>query len=625
MKKRYLFIIVLIIYFIFPFTAFAENIPAKITSEFLNVRSGAGTKYDLQGSLIFGTDVTIVDYNASKTWAKIVFDSGKEGWVSSSYLLKINEVVATDEAYCNQLVSAGFDSTYCPYLTYLHQKHPTWTFTPLVTNLEWSSVLDGEEGLNYVQSTNDAYRANDTLMEAPGWYTANQTVNAYFLDPRNFLSEEFIFMFEDLSYNSTYHNLETVREIVSGTRYSEYAEFIMNAGTTYKVSPVHLAARMVQEGSSTSGGEFEWEGQTYKGYYNFFNIGAYGSNPALRGLAYAAGLLNNTKYGIPWNSPQKAIDGGAMYLANGYITTGQNNLYLQKFNTNPNANSKLYTHQYMTNIMAPTSEASDVYYSYEEGNLLESSFNFLIPVYKNMTVTKQPSSLSNNNYLHSITVNSNSIPGFDEDILTYKFYVTNDITSVTINALAASENATISGTGTISLTGETTNLNVVVTAQNGTTRTYTISVIKVSDTSTVSDIISKLDVRLNGDILSGIKVDTNIVALNNSIKKTSPSATVTFRNSSGNIISEGILRTGDKVTIKTLANDEKTFIIAVNGDVSGDGAITILDLLKVQKHLLKSAVLTGANLTAADVNKDSVVNLVDLLKVQKYLLKEGEL
>lgn len=625
MKKRYLFSIILFIYFLFPLTALAENISAKVTAEFLNVRSGAGTKYDLQASLIFGTDVTIVDYNSSNTWAKIVYDSGKEGWVSSSYLLKTNEVIATDESYCNQLVSAGFDSTYCPYLTYLHQKHPTWTFTPLVTNLEWASVLDGEEGLNYVQSTNDAYRANDTLMEAPGWYTANQAVNAYFLDPRNFLSEEFIFMFEDLSYNSTYHNLESVKEIVSGTRYSDYADFIMSAGTTYKVSPVHLAARMVQEGSSTAGGEFEWEGQTYKGYYNFFNIGAYGANPALRGLAYAAGLLNNTKYGVPWNSPQKAIDGGAMYLANGYITTGQNNLYLQKFNTNPNAKSKLYTHQYMTNIMAPTSEASDLYYSYEEVNLLESSFNFLIPVYKNMTATSQPSSLSNNNYLHSITVNSNFIPGFDEDILTYKFYVTNDVSSVKIDALAASENATISGTGTISLTGETTNLNVVVTAQNGTTRTYTISVIKVSDTSTVNDIISKLDVRVNGEIISGIKVDTSIVTLTNSIKKISPNAVVTFKNSSGNIISDGSLCTGYKLTIKTLLNDEKTFVIAVNGDVSGDGAITILDLLKVQKHLLNSAVLTGANLTAADVNKDSVVNLVDLLKVQKYLLKEGDL
>ena len=42
---------------------------------------------------------------------------------------------------------------------------------------------------------------------------------------------------------------------------------------------------------------------TYRGYYNFFNIGATGSDIMANGLKYAK---NNG-----WSSPEKAIHGGA--------------------------------------------------------------------------------------------------------------------------------------------------------------------------------------------------------------------------------------------------------------------------------------------------------------------------
>jgi len=64
----------------------------------------------------------------------------------------------------------------------------------------------------------------------------------------------------------------------------------------------------------------------------------------------------------------------------------------------------------------------------------------------------------------------------------------------------------------------------------------------------------------------------------------------------------------------------RTYPIAARGDVSGDGAISLLDLLMIQKYLLGTHTLEAANLLAGDVDSDGAVKLLDLLRVQKHLL-----
>lgn len=48
--------------------------------------------------------------------------------------------------------------------------------------------------------------------------------------------------------------------------------------------------------------------------------------------------------------------------------------------------------------------------------------------------------------------------------------------------------------------------------------------------------------------------------------------------------------------------------------------LNILDLLRVQKHILKASTLTGAQAQAGDVSKDETIDILDLLKVQKHIL-----
>ncbi|UKI58875.1 MAG: hypothetical protein L6V81_05905 [Clostridium sp.] len=49
-----------------------------------------------------------------------------------------------------------------------------------------------------MQTTNDNYRISNKPAEGSSWFKVNTGVIAFYLDPRNWLTEERIFMFEDL-------------------------------------------------------------------------------------------------------------------------------------------------------------------------------------------------------------------------------------------------------------------------------------------------------------------------------------------------------------------------------------------------------------------------------------------
>ena len=78
---------------------------------------------------------------------------------------------------------------------------------------------------------------------------------------------------------------------------------------------------------------------------------------------------------------------GSDFISANYIKKGQDTLYLQKFNVNPNGAYKPFTHQYMQNITAPTTEARSIRRLYESANSLDSTFVFKIPVFENMPPT----------------------------------------------------------------------------------------------------------------------------------------------------------------------------------------------------------------------------------------------
>ena len=356
----------------------------------------------------------------------------------------------------------NFPSSYQPYLKELSKKHPNWTFTALYTNLDWNYVIEQENifGKNLVpKNYSDGWKNTNpgeyNVEVDSGWVDSSKQAVEYCMDPRNFLNEVRLFQFEGLSYNANTNSLDGIEKILYGTEFynrivsyldsngntitmsEKYSDLILKGGQTSSVSPYHLASRIKQEvGPFLSHSSISGTVDGFKGLYNFYNIGATSSSEPMgaikNGLQYAkdgkgASQETKNKYLIPWNTKERAITGGAIFIGSSYINKGQNTIYLQKFHVNDEAGNGLFWHQYMTNVLAPYSESKSIYNGYNNSGLLTTTMNFIIPVFNNMPdiPTDSPniksSDFENDNtvvYCNGQNVNIRTGPGTSYEIIT---------------------------------------------------------------------------------------------------------------------------------------------------------------------------------------------------------------
>lgn len=104
----------------------------------------------------------------------------------------------------------------------------------------------------------------------------------------------------------------------------------------------------------------------------------------------------------------------------------------------------------------------------------------------------------------------------------------------------------------------------------------------------------------SGNYLTGVSPSTSVSAMN--------SAGYTIYNGSAKVTS-GLVGTG-----MTAVSSSATVTIVVTGDVSGDGKITITDVVKLQKYVVGSGSLSGAYAKAADINGDGKVTITDVVQ-----------
>ena len=344
-------------------------------------------------------------------------------------------VHTTAEASVKKDGIENFPLSYQPYLQELKKKYPNWEFTALYTGFDWNYVISQEyrNDKNLVpKSYSDAWKCTDNgiynVEIDKGWVNASKRAVEYTMDPRNFLNNVRVFQFEKLSYDPNTNSKEGVEKILYGTEFynravsyrthsgqvintqEKYSDLIWSSAIYSGVSPYHLASRIKQEvGPFITHNSISGTVAGFEGYYNFYNIGATSSTEPLgaikNGLQFAKdgkGASEATKANlfIPWNTPERAIKGGAVFIGSSYISVGQNNLYLQKFDVNDDRGSDLFWHQYMTNCLAPYSESSGIYKAYSSNGMLDSSIRFIIPVYENMPkyMTESPN-ISESDYV----------------------------------------------------------------------------------------------------------------------------------------------------------------------------------------------------------------------------------
>jgi hypothetical protein len=378
----------------------------------------------------------------------------------------------------------AFPASYQEALTTLKTEHPNWTFVAMNTGLDWSSVIASEnmKDKSLISSTANIAWKNGSYDSS--WSYPTDGILAYYMDPRNFLNSDYIFQFELLTYNATYHTEAAVQSMLnssfmsgalSASEQSSYSQVFTSIGQNLKVSPFHLASRVLQEqGTAGKSSLISGNYPGYEGLYNYFNIGATGKGAT---AVITNGLTKARSYG--WTSRSLSLEGGASIVSNQYILKGQDTLYLQKFNVTTN---NRYNNQYMQNIAAPSSEALNLKKAYTNAGSANNAFTFRIPVYNDMpgSACIKPSELK------TVTLYDTALTLAADTTSSLNVFVDNTkvaastVTFVSTNPSIASVD--VNGTVTALYPGTTT---ITATVPGGSTASCTVTVQKIDPAYTV--------------------------------------------------------------------------------------------------------------------------------------------
>ncbi len=221
----------------FPMLSYADERQASVNATTLNIRSGPGTGYSVVDKLTNGAPVVVLNETGGtdgKVWYQIRF-SGSTGAEKTGYarsdLIRFPVAYTNDADFEAYLSAQGFPESYKTGLRQLHAMYPNWVFTAQHTNLDWNTVIENESlvGRNLVyngsisswKSTADgAYDwVNSTWpsFDSGSYVAASPALIAYYMDPRNFLDDKYVFQFLLHSYDASAHTAEGLSSMLQGT------------------------------------------------------------------------------------------------------------------------------------------------------------------------------------------------------------------------------------------------------------------------------------------------------------------------------------------------------------------------------------------------------------------------
>ncbi len=279
---------------------------AVVGATSLNVRSGPGTDYPVAGKLAYGASVSVSGETRGgdgNVWYEIRFvknGSQVTGYVRSDYI-KFPTAYQSDENFERYLTNQGFPESYKAGLRQVHAEYPNWVFTAQHTNLDWNEVIANESvvGRNLVagsspsswkSTASGAYNWETGTwpsFDSGSWVAASEGIICYYMDPRNFLNEKYLFQFLRHKYNSNIHTIDGIKNMVQGTFLDNTVDVSgsqssTNSGAAPSVSqgPGAVGNNGPSEGSS---GTEENSGPGGGSSGTGENGGSYGDNPGTAG------------------------------------------------------------------------------------------------------------------------------------------------------------------------------------------------------------------------------------------------------------------------------------------------------------------------------------------------------
>ena len=583
-KKINCFILSFVILFVTAFTVSlkidADTITMGIITEpgtretGISIRESASTSSAKVTTLHDGTQVTVLGSKVNG-WYKISFPTAsgtKIGYILENYLTLFN--YNNNPTFEEQL--AQFPQEYHASLIALHEKYPNWIFRADKLNITFQQALALEdyENVRLIDGSYASLRSlrkgcydwptNSWITYEGGWYGASRELIAYYMDPRNFLDENNIFMYMKQIYDSSSQTLQGVSEILKGTFLDTtvadvndeffgktYSEVILAAAERSFVNPYIIASTIIQEQGPN--GATLGKGTLYNGVtvYNFMHWKATGKTDAdiiNNGAAYA--------YNNGWTTPSKSIIGGATMYSSGYLFRGQDTYFYKNYDfVGTNINFAFASHQYAQNAADSYSSAKKLAKMYVGKN--DVALTFTIPVYKDNSLPTQISPYPEksdklNNYYFKDIQTYGLTPNYER--FTYEY-------SMTVNGDSGIYIELLDGTEFVSelthnLKQGDNVVNLIVKSQTGFTNTYKVNV--------------------HATTACKLTVTTNKAEL--------PKPTV------------------------------------LKGDTNGDNKISLSDLSNLRLHLLGKVALKGDSLVGADTNNDGKVSLSDLSNIRLHLL-----
>jgi len=271
--------------------------------------------------------------------------------------------------------------------------------------------------------------------------------------------------------------------------------------------------------------------------------------------------------------------------------TGISSPYMFQINTSANYIIAGLDTTLLNGITSQTNVFTFVFKAKKEGTTQVALTNAkLSDVSKKITATVSPKvititgdgSKSSDSSLKCLSVDGYTLsPSFSSGTTSYTVSVPSDATTVKLSGETNDVNATVTGLGTINLTGDSTTAYVKVTAEDGTTKTYTINIVKqASSTNEKSSdaTLKRLDASgytLNPTFRSdvnnySIKVKNNITGLNITAIPNSDKANVSITGNKN--WKEGT----NTVVIKVIAEDGtvNNYLLNVTRESSGDSPVS---------------------------------------------------
>ena len=574
--KKFLAIIFLImaLFYIDNVNATSYTHRIKVLNNQTNLRKDPGGTDGTRIGLLYKNDYYVLkddklydDVNNHKRcnggWYHMTYYTNVDGYVCSDDVELVvsystDDVTPTTECE-KKLSEVGLPSSYWGGLCSLQEKHPTWTFQGVKIELEWNNVVEKESecGKNFISNTiyDDEFFDNTCNKTSPGGYVApSKTAIAYYMDPRNSFTEKYVFQFLDQSYDANLKD-NYPNAVETILTGAAFNEYHTSIGNNLK--DLIIAGSVDKASPIAIASKMRVELGVGTSLENLYK----GIYAELENLYY--GYFNFFNFGVT----------DACVALKGTTYCGLNYAYKSGWkgvDVAINGGIEQFSKGYIQK-------------GQYTGYFQKFDVNKLENIASHQYMTNVSGAMSESSTAFS-AYEKNKLLGLN---LVFKIPVFNNMNATIING----------GSGAID------------NPEDGGSKPSTIP---------ISTIVTSSGFRYTSKYISNIAVGTDVTEIKGALESVAGNATVNISDKDGNNVTNGITKTGYKVSINNQSSTEVLEVI-IKGDTSGDGEINALDLLQVVKNISGSYNLEGAYKEAADTSGDGEINALDVLQIVKNI------